>query len=382
VPNPQEILRNAFQRASTGLTDPLIDDSEITERIERVCRNLQNRALARLLLACALAKSLNPGIDIRKPYTEIGDADSFSGRTYDEAYIAAFVQEHGLPCNPTTAFLTPALRNINQTLTPETVIAGRPPLLYKSALQLLTDVQTGAVSAEDLLAETVRSLLVFKNEQHQRMETLLAGIKTTEGAIPLSAEAIVTLVEQHLKSPRSSRLPVLIVAAAYQAAAERLGEQARPLESHNAADRQTGSIGDVEVTLVDEDQVVTGYEMKMRRVTQGDIDIALQKIIDKNISNYIFITTDVIDREVREYAAGLYERTGGIEVVVLDCISFLRHFLHLFHRIRMKFVQAYQQLILDEPDSAIGQPLKETWLALRQAAESGLEQGDSLKTDT
>ena len=68
--------------------------------------------------------------------------------------------------------------------------------------------------------------------------------------------------------------------------------------------------------------------------------------------------TDVIDREVKEYAASLYGQTGGVEVVVLDCLAFMRYFLHLFHRSRLPFVEAYQALVLAEPESAVGQPLK------------------------
>jgi hypothetical protein len=119
--------------------------------------------------------------------------------------------------------------------------------------------------------------------------------------------------------------------------------------------------------------LVTTYEMKKdRKVTRGDIDRALQKISETEvkIDNYIFITTDVIDDEVREYAAGMYEKTSGIEFVILDCLHFLRHFLHLFHRLRMQFVEAYQTLLLEEPESAVRQELKEAFLALRQAAES------------
>ncbi len=37
----------------------------------------------------------------------------------------------------------------------------------------------------------------------------------------------------------------------------------------------------------------------------------------------------------------------------------------------MDFLEAYQQLVLDEPESAVSQPLKEAFLALRQAAETG-----------
>ncbi len=72
-----------------------------------------------------------------------------------------------------------------------------------------------------------------------------------------------------------------------------------------------------------------------------DIDRALQKInsTGKRVDNYIFITTDVIEEWVREYAATMYDRTGGIEIVVLDCLSFLQHFLHLFHRLRSQFLE-------------------------------------------
>jgi hypothetical protein len=370
--NPAEILALVLQRAIDQLDQPVISDAEIVARVEAICRNITNRACVRFVLACSLAKAHRPHVDIRKPYTEIREPDAYSGRTYDEQYITAFIIEHNLPCNTTTAFLTPAFRNRNTVLTPDILMVGRPESLYRATLQLLTDVQAGRTSAEDLLAETVRRLLAIRTENLQRMETLLAGLQTVESASSLSAEAIVGLIERHMSIRRASRLPVLIVAAAYQAASRHLGEQALPLQSHNAADRQTDALGDVEITLVGEDKVITSYEMKTRRVTQNDIDQALRKIENtgKRVDQYVFITTDKIDEEVTDYAASLYERTGGIEVVVLDCISFLRHFLHLFHRLRREFLDAYQQRVLAEANSSVSQPLKEAFLALRQAAES------------
>lgn len=210
----------------------------------------------------------------------------------------------------------------------------------------------------------------MKAEKDQRMASLLAGLRTVVGAVPLSSEATVTLIEQHLKCKGASRLPVLVVAVAYQIAESRLGERVLPLAAHNAADRQTGAMGDLEITLLGDNQIVTAYEMKAKRVTRDDIDIAVGKVAAQNLQNYIFITTDVIDPGVREYASGLYETLGGVEIAILDCVSFLRHFLHLFHRLRSAYLEAYQQLVLQQPDSAVGSPLKEAWLALRQAAEA------------
>lgn len=371
---PGEILANILKRASQDINTSVISDHDIRSQVEYVCRQISNRACTRLLMACLLAKIDRPDVDPRKPYTEIGDPDAFSGRSYDERYITHFVYENRLPLNPTTAFLTPAFRNLDRPLTTDLELVGRPRQVYRATLQLLDDVYRERVAAEDLLTEIVRILLLIREEKQTRINTLLAGL-SSEDTLPLSSEEIVNLIEQHLKCKNSSRLPVLIVAAAYNSVGERLGERILPLQSHNAADEQTGSLGDVEVCLENDDHVVTVYEMKMKRVTVDDIDRALEKIASatNRIHNYIFITTDVISDDVKSYAAGCYEKTGGAEIAVLDCIGFLRHFLHFFHRSRAKFLDSYQNLVLSEPDSAVSQPLKEALLALRQAAEADRE---------
>ena len=370
MPDPSEILDIALESASEAQTDPT---SEVTKQVEFVCRCPQNKSGARFLMACLLAKIHNPEVDIRKPTIDIEGDNAYSGRTYDQDYIGAFIVKHDLPCNSTTAFLTPGFRTINTILTPEVHLGGRPPELYETVLHLLDDVQKGNVSAAALLMETVRSLLSLRDENRQRLEVLLNPSLDLEGELPLSAEAIVTLIEQHLQCPRTSRLPVLVVAAAYKAAETFLGEHAQPLYSHTAADTQTGASGDLEITLIDDEDVITSYEMKDKRVERGDIDRALQKIADsgKRVDNYIFITTDTIEVEVNEYATSVYERTGGIEMVILDCIGFLRHFIHLFHRLRIQFLDAYQELVLAEPDNFVRQELKEAFLVLRRAASSG-----------
>jgi len=56
-------------------------------------------------MACLLAKLDRPDVDPRKPYTEIGTPDSFSGRSYDEQHLTRFIQSHRLPCNFDHRFL-------------------------------------------------------------------------------------------------------------------------------------------------------------------------------------------------------------------------------------------------------------------------------------
>jgi len=326
------------------------------------------------LLACALAKAHQPSLDIRKPYTKIGADDAYSGRDYDETWIWPFASRHRLPCNQTTAFLTPAFRNRNIVLTPDVDLVGRPPELYQAFLQLLDDIHRGRVTSETILAEVIRRLVAQRDEQESRLSELLQRMGADSGGAELPAEAIVKLVEHHLSMPGASRLPVLVVAAAYRAAERSLGERVLPFHAHNAADRQTGALGDLEIALLDDARRVTVYEMKNRSVTTEDIDTALFKIAQQSdVDNYIFITTSPIEPSVSDYAAKAYSRSGGVEIVVPDCVSFLRHFLHLFYRLRTAFLDAYQQFVLNEPDNAVRPPLKEALLLLRAAAEQACQ---------
>ncbi|MDT4955110.1 MAG: adenine methylase [Acidobacteriota bacterium] len=372
--SPASILDLAYEQASKSIDKPLVRDSRVVSDIEFVCR-CSNQAGTRFLLSCLVAKLSNPKLDIRKPYTEIGGDGVYSGRNYDETYVAPFAFKYGLPVNPTTSFLTPAFRTNKNIIEPGVQLVGRPKKLYAVIIALITTIYDGTLKAKNVLAEIIRWLLIIREERKQRIKTLFASLKGTAQDSALPAESIVTLIVQHMTLPKSARLPVLVVAAAYQAAQEHLGERHLPLQGHNAADKQTGALGDVEIVLKDESDIVTVYEMKAKRVVLEDIEITMQKLAatTQAIDNYIFITTDKIDEEVKEYAASMYTRIG-VEFVVLDCIGFLRHFLHLFYRIRMQFLGAYQSLLMNEPDSAVSSLLKEAFLSLRLATETGVTQ--------
>jgi DNA adenine methylase len=346
-------------------------ENDIYSKIELVCSDIRIKAPIRFLLSCCAAKIDNPDIDIRKPYTEIKGNDTFSGRSYDEKYIQQIIEKYNLPCNSTTAYLTPAFRNRNTIMLPDTELVGRNPELYKTALELLELTYRKTISPEQLFKEIVRQLFIIRNQNSGRIEQLIKSLKGNTAENHLSSEQIVTLLTQHLASKNSSRLPVLVVASAYQTVSDLIGENIKPLQAHNAADKQTGAFGDIEVVLQTENDVVTSYEMKDKRVTKSDIEIALKKIAQSKIKidNYIFITTDVIEKEVEEYAKTFYDNTG-IEIAILDCIGFIKHFLHFFHRRRTEFLEKYQELVLSEPNSSVNQPLKEAFLALRQAAET------------
>lgn len=371
-----EILEKAYQTAVAQRQTSFVADAELASKIASVALCFSNRAGARFLLAATLAKIDKPVVDIRKPFIQAypneEKADAYGGRYYDEQYVFDFITRRKLPCSSTTAFLTPAFRTKNIVLDRSQSLRGRPAELYRAILDVLDAIQSGTVSATDVLNELVRLLIIERDERQARLESLKKGLQAEASDLALSSEDTVRLIEQHLALKHSSRLPVLVVAAAYRAASEKLGEKVLRLQAHTAADRQTGALGDVEITLLGDNKVVTTYEMKDKPVTTGDIDIAIQKIANgAEVQNYIFVTTAPIDPAVREYANQQYRELGGVEIAVLDCIGFLRHFLHLFHRLRTSFLDEYQELVLSQPESVVNQALKEAFLALRRAAQAG-----------
>ena len=90
---PDEILQGIHERAAASKNTTVITSQPIRERVDYVCRCMSNRAGVRLLMSCLLGKLDRPTVDPRKPYTEIGGFDSFSGRTYDERYLTKLVRE-------------------------------------------------------------------------------------------------------------------------------------------------------------------------------------------------------------------------------------------------------------------------------------------------
>lgn len=161
---PTDILENLYKQVYHNLFKTAVKSDETKGKVETLCRCNSNKAPIRFLMSCLLAKIHNTQVDIRKPYTEIGGEDTYSGRFYDEKYVELLVHKYKLPCNPTTAYLTPAFRNLDRLLTTSLVLVGRPREVYVYTLDILNTVHSKQETAEDVLYEIIRFLLIVKKE--------------------------------------------------------------------------------------------------------------------------------------------------------------------------------------------------------------------------
>ena len=86
-------------------------ENRIEKPIHDICRN-ENKSPIRYLMSGMVAKIDRPSINLYKPTSSLGGDDAYEGRSYDENIIEPYVLKHQLPCNVTTAFLTPSFRKI------------------------------------------------------------------------------------------------------------------------------------------------------------------------------------------------------------------------------------------------------------------------------
>lgn len=207
---------------------------------------------------------------------------------------------------------------------------------------------------------TAKAESAFRN-----FERMIQSIRAHEAALPPSEECVIGLVENLFRCPGAAPLRHLAVVALIQVIARR---STRPGRCRANVGAERSEVNQVECS--DPDRGTTLYHHAPTVVTRVAIDEVLDSLANETDkpAHVLFVTTDPIDLTVREYAAGVYQRTGGIEFAILDCLGFVRHFLHLFHRHRGAFLDAYQALVLGEPDSAVSFALKQAFLALRQAA--------------
>lgn len=137
-------------------------------------------------------------------------------------------------------------------------------------------------------------------------------------------------------SKGGSRLPVLALYAIYKVLLKELhrydGMKLKPLESHSAADSQTGAVGDIEVVYEKTGEVFEAVEVKHNiAISVAIIETAKQKICDKRIDRYYVLTTHPqhdpsvdVQNEVKKVQQHL-----GCQMIANGVIPTIKYYLRL-----------------------------------------------------
>ena len=165
-------------------------------------------------------------------------------------------------------------------------------------------------------------------------------------------------------SKGGSRLPVIALHSIYKVLMQELnrykGKILKDLESHSAADSQTGSIGDIEIAN-DDGSIFEAVEVKhLVPVSRELVDIAKQKIRGSQVDRYYILTTHS-QHEPNEEVMNEVEnvkRLLGCQMIVNGVVPTIKYYLRLLSNPGSVLPIYAKEL---ETDMAIGFEHRDIW---------------------
>ncbi len=285
-------------------------DSALEEDIERVFQS-RTQAYREVLVGCVLARWSDRAIEITQPYVNQGP-DAFSGRTLDERVVNPFFQENRIPSSR-GPYLSAFRRSVKFDESTRTGLRDQDG--YDALLRLIRQVQ--ATDSDDDLFTFLDQLLVRFYELREESQVAIAQPQR------ISLEQISELVNHLLAVPSGGRFPMYLVEATLAAINERFAlawdVQAQGI---NVADTAGGAAGDIEVR--ENNILVFSAEVTERRIEADRVIATFQtKIAPNAIKNYMFLTTDGVEKEAKAQASAYF--AIGHEVNFVDIAAWIWH---------------------------------------------------------
>lgn len=240
----------------------------------------QTQAYRLALLGCAVARILDPKIDIRSPSTKSGD-NAFSGRSLDEKAIMPFLRAKAIPIPSASPYLS-SLRGGAQFVAEGQPRIQRDQPAFDSVVVVVDYLRTlNHDSAKSCLRYLLRRFIA-----HRERSTI-----TLKKISKPNLDQIRRLAEGLLTVKSGGRIPSLLATAMFQTLSEcyRLEWQV-DYQGINVADKASGAVGDI--TISKDGSIILGVEVTERPVDQARVTLTFeQKISPGGLADYLFITT-------------------------------------------------------------------------------------------
>ncbi len=266
---------------------------ELAEATDRIFKS-KTQAYREALIGCALARILDPAIDIRLPYMNQG-SDAFNGRTLDERVVNPFLRDHSIPSS-TGPYLSAIRRNVS--FVPET-LGQKDRQAYEQFLAFITRLE---VADEEDARQYLRYLLYHFIQLREASDIALQDIRK------LSVEQYDRLIAGLLSVPSGGWLPMLLAVATFITISDCFDLKWRvDWKGINVADRAKGEGGDISVFR--NDRLLFSIEVTEREINRARVVSTFKtKISPAGIDDYIFFysatpPTDEARDAARQYFA-------------------------------------------------------------------------------
>ena len=358
-------LDNALALAEAAFAKGVHPQVSLSTRLQASLDELHTRAQAASaafnnIITCLAIKSARPNVDIRYHQTQIQkDTDRPAGvnfRRISEDTVYPWLSRNRFE----------GAKSGWQTRTLE-----RPKPYTMSYDENIAHVKNAFLSVFDEIEENGQPAydaliyLIFRQVVRREEVKITLSIPKTQ-----DISTIVELFRLHFFRPYkgskgASRLPVLALHAIYSVMVPELrryaGKTVVALNAHSAADSQTGSIGDIEVSDDTTGEIFEAVEVKhtLPIVEAIAADVQL-KVMDKSISRYYILTTHS-NCEPDDGAKKIIENIKTVydcQVIANGVMPTIRYYLRLLEDPSTIF-PAYVELL--KSDKSIAHEHRTAW---------------------
>lgn len=340
-----------------------VANAQLQSDIEKIAESsTKEKATIAVLTTLLLTKILNPSQDIRYHQAKMqvmGKVVGFSGRTIDSKYVTPFFKEICFPAMSNSGWLTRSFEQ-KHPFTLDYPAEKKDADTLKSFLMIINEVQENGGNAEEVLVVLFEMLI-----ENREKENLLTLAKPQN----LSIHEIVEILRKHFSNKYSakgaSRLPTLAVYAAYECMMNQVkryeDKELCELESHTAADSQSGAIGDIELRTSD-GKAFEGVEIKHEIMIDANlVTDAYNKFKVYPTDRYYLLTTANMDgadwSSIQNEITNIKNR-HGCQVIVNGVYTSLKYYLRLLDN-TSEFIDRYVELL--KTDTTIKFEHKKTW---------------------
>lgn len=355
------VLRECYEEAekllATGdltaqkqvLDDEAFSDTTQLSRIKHAARGIA--------LTLAAYKAIEPRQDIRFHKSEY--QGGFSARSIDNAGTIPFLQENSLYYNVETHWLSQTFSFAGPYM-PDLVLKTQP----KSAGPLMLKVVNAIQSAADPVAysKAVLQIIFFALIDERNR-----GKVPLEKPQNLSIDQTIALLDAHFMhgyEKNTPRLPQVAIYAIYQCIMPTMDRYKEltlmPLERMKAANRKSGSVGDVDVNKGE--QPFEAVEIKFQiDISREHVAEAIQKIKTASVQRYLILSTGGVAEgeaeEITKLADG-FRRSNGCEIIVNGVLDTIKYYLRLIDS-PSSFINRYTAIV--ESDADLGYEHRLAW---------------------
>ena len=301
-----------------------------------------------IALTLATYKAIEPAQDIRLHKSE--HEGGFSARSIDNTGTIPFLQANSLYYNVETHWLSQTFSFAGPYMQ-DLVLKTQPKTAGPLMLKVVNAIQSSANPVAPAKA-VVQVILVALIDERNR------GKVPLEKPQNLSIDQTISLLKAHFMNgydKNSPRLPQIAIYAIYQCIMPTMDRYKEltlmPLERMKAANRKSGSVGDVDVNKGD--QPFEAVEIKFQiSISREHVAEAIQKIKTASVQRYLILSTSgIADGEADEITklADGFRRSNGCEIIVNGVLDSIKYYLRLIDS-PSSFINRYTAIVESDPD--------------------------------